>query len=92
MSKLEIYEEVWSSVRQKLNKTKDSKFVKNENLLWWRSPQKNYQSPFTLRVVNESGKVCGQCNWSEKCYGCLIDQHHYWRYIAVDWELDILGG
>jgi len=38
MSKLEIYEEVWSSVRQKLNKTKDSKFVKNENLLWWRSP------------------------------------------------------
>lgn len=86
----EIYEEVWSIVKNKLHQS--SIFIKDEMSLWWRSKTQNYQKPFTLRIVNENGRICGKCNWAEKCYGCLIKDHHYWRYLAVDWEIDIQGG
>lgn len=88
----EIYEEVWISAKEKFNET--SSYFKEVNL-WWRE-KKNSKSkkPFEIKVVNEKGSACAVCNWSEQCYGCPLTDTSlkYWRYLAVDWEIDVMGG
>lgn len=65
---------------------------RNEENLWWWNSQCKTQTPFTLKYVDESGKRCGKCNWSERCYGCPIEiPEPYWRYFSIDWNIDVIG-
>lgn len=53
----------------------------------------NDEYPFTLKLVNRTGKYCSRCFWSKGCSGCSIDNTSDKLYcvtnennIAIDWD------
>jgi len=33
----------------------------------------NDKIPYTLRIVNKIGCLCGICHWTKQCFGCIIN-------------------
>jgi hypothetical protein len=75
-----IYEEVWAIAHNILKK--DSKLLPHDDL-WWNQPDwkermsaARYEKglkPFVLKTVDRQGYSCSQCNWVQKCSGCVIE-------------------
>jgi len=101
-----IYEEVWSIAHKILRK--DSKYLKKSNL-WWN--QKNWRElmmsekgkqgnlkPFVLKTVDRQGFSCSQCNWVQKCSGCVIEPNEGLQikdflkkcHLAIEWQSQMI--
>lgn len=103
-----IYEEVWSIAHQILKK--NSRYFEKENLWWneknWKElldssadpKQRSGTQPFVLKMVDRQGYSCSQCNWTEKCSGCVIEPNetvciYDWLkkcHIAIEWHSQMI--
>ena len=71
--------------------------AKLENNLWWKyisinNKEKNFCSPFLLKVVNKKTMSCAYCSWYKFCTGCILNPLYqdYFSiskncYLIVEW-------
>jgi hypothetical protein len=72
--------------------------------LWWNQPKwsdaltdPNGLKPFVLKMVDRQGYSCCQCNWVQKCSGCLIEPSlvpikDFLKkcHIAIEWHSNMI--
>ena len=96
-----IYEEVWAIAHNILKK--DGKFIPHDQLWWnqndWKEKMNDAKfegglKPFVLKTVDRQGYSCSQCNWVQKCSGCVIEPTEVipiknflkQSHIAIEWH------
>ena len=79
---LDLYELIWKKYMYFCDMP-----TKLENNLWWKNISslnwdKNYCSPFVLKIVNKRTMACNYCPWYKLCTGCILNPL-YDKYFSI---------